>query len=146
MALRLMGNAMRGKRLCPICDHSSLIFLVEKKIANLLSRTNQTNVRTFAIDTSTSSAFDRDLKQKQRDRAARTHNLWRNTDDRQEDGDDDIVEYDYFRQEMAYRLVDRLDDIKREEGFPLALDIGKFSFLTHFFSKFVYFGCLGSMI
>jgi NADH dehydrogenase [ubiquinone] 1 alpha subcomplex assembly factor 5 len=33
-------------------------------------------------------------------------------------------EYDYFRQEIANRLVDRLDDILREEGFPLALDIG----------------------
>ena len=36
------------------------------------------------------------------------------------------MDYDYFRQEMAYRLVDRLDDIKREEGFPLALDIGTY--------------------
>lgn len=37
---------------------------------------------------------------------------------------EDVVDYNYFRREMAYRLVDRLDDIKREEGFPLALDIG----------------------
>jgi NADH dehydrogenase [ubiquinone] 1 alpha subcomplex assembly factor 5 len=35
-----------------------------------------------------------------------------------------VVEYNYFRKEMAYRLVDRLDDIKRDEGFPLALDVG----------------------
>lgn len=35
-----------------------------------------------------------------------------------------MVDYSYFKKEMAARLVDRLDDIKREEGFPLALDIG----------------------
>lgn len=68
------------------------------------------------MDTSTSSAFDRDLKFKQRDNAARAHLAWR-------DGKD-VVDYNYFRKEMAYRLVDRLDDIKRDEGFPLALDIG----------------------
>jgi hypothetical protein len=70
----------------------------------------------FSVDTITSSAFDRGLKQKQRNNAARSHKEW--------SGDEDVVDYDYFRQEMAYRLVDRLDDIKREEGFPLALDIG----------------------
>jgi hypothetical protein len=67
---------------------------------------------------STSHAFDRNLKRMQRDNAARTHKLWK--------GGDDVVDYDYLRQEMAFRLVDRLDDIKREEGFPLALDIGTF--------------------
>jgi NADH dehydrogenase [ubiquinone] 1 alpha subcomplex assembly factor 5 len=36
----------------------------------------------------------------------------------------DRQDYDYFRQELASRLVDRLDDIIREDGFPLALDIG----------------------
>jgi hypothetical protein len=74
--------------------------------------------RYFAVDTSTSSAFDRSLKQKQRNNAARAHKAW--------SGDEDAVDYNYFRQEMAYRLVDRLDDIRREEGFPLALDIGTF--------------------
>jgi len=73
-------------------------------------------VRSFAVDTVTSSAFDRRLKCKQRNNAARAHLAWK-------DGED-IVDYDYFRKEMAYRLVDRLDDIKRDEGFPLALDIG----------------------
>ena len=33
-------------------------------------------------------------------------------------------DYDYIRDEVANRLVDRLDDIRREAGFPLALDIG----------------------
>jgi hypothetical protein len=56
------------------------------------------------------------LKKKQRNNAAGAHKVWK-------DGED-VVDYNYFRREMAYRLVDRLDDIKREEGFPLALDIG----------------------
>ena len=68
------------------------------------------------VDTSTSSAFNRDLKCKQRNNAARAHLAWK-------DGED-VVDYNYFRKEMAFRLVDRLDDIKRDEGFPLALDIG----------------------
>jgi len=34
--------------------------------------------------------------------------------------------YDYIRTEVAKRLTDRLDDIRREEGFPLALEIGTF--------------------
>ena len=67
---------------------------------------------------STSKAFDRNLKRQQRDNAARARKAWRQQDD------DDIVDYEYFRQEMALRLVDRLDDIKRAEGFPLALEIG----------------------
>ena len=83
----------------------------------------------FSTDTnsSTSNAFDRSLKQRQRDNAARAHSRWR--------GGEDVVDYDYFRQEMAFRLVDRLDDIKREEGFPLALDIG--TYFKKQFSNFV---------
>ena len=34
----------------------------------------------------------------------------------------DAVEYDYLRNEAASRLLDRLDDIKRE--FPAVLDLG----------------------
>lgn len=64
---------------------------------------------------STNKAFDRPFKVIQRDNAARAHNRW---------DPSDRVTYDYFRQEIAHRLVDRLDDIKREDGFPLALDIG----------------------
>ena len=66
---------------------------------------------------SSTVAFDRNIKKIQRNNAARAHQLW----DR---GDPDLVEYDYFRQEIANRLVDRLEDIKRD-GFPLALDLGE---------------------
>jgi len=94
------------------------------------------NTRWFSADASTTKAFDRELKRKQRDNAARSNKAWRlagtelGTDDSSsssndnDDDDDDIVHYDYFHKEMAARLVDRLDDIKRAEGFPLALDIG----------------------
>jgi hypothetical protein len=65
---------------------------------------------------SSTVAFDRSIKKIQRDNAARAHQLWE---------DRDRVDYDYFREEIARRLVDRLDDIRRD-GFPLALDVGKF--------------------
>ncbi|CAB9500480.1 Arginine-hydroxylase NDUFAF5, mitochondrial [Seminavis robusta] len=71
---------------------------------------------------STSVAFDRTIKQRQRDNAARAQQLWKQADD--DINDTDRVSYDYFREEIARRLVDRLDDIRREEGFPLTLDVG----------------------
>mmetsp|Transcript_19160 Transcript_19160/g.53374 ORF Transcript_19160/g.53374 Transcript_19160/m.53374 type:complete len:438 (-) Transcript_19160:24-1337(-) len=82
--------------------------------------------RWFSVDTSTTKAFDRELKRKQRDNAARSKRAWRSgaSNGGDDNDDNDVVEYDYFRKEMAARLVDRLDDIKRAEGFPLALDIG----------------------
>ena len=72
--------------------------------------------RSFSSDQAATEAFDRRIKTLQRNNAARSHRLWRD--------DPESVNYDYLRTEIASRLVDRLDDIKREEGFPLALDIG----------------------
>jgi len=71
-------------------------------------------------------AFDRKIKWLQRQGAARAQQAWREANGGGGGGgkSEEIVEYDYFRQEIASRLVDRLDDIKREEGFPLALDVG----------------------
>lgn len=100
-----------------------------------------TTTRFHSTTSSTSKAFDRNVKRLQRDNAARARKVWRPTaaaaaaadvdhqhhdddSDTGDDDDDDIVDYEYFRQEMALRLVDRLDDIKRDEGFPLALDLG----------------------
>jgi NADH dehydrogenase [ubiquinone] 1 alpha subcomplex assembly factor 5 len=89
--------------------------------------------RSSSTTTSTPKAFDRHVKRLQRDNAARARKVWRQTaaataaasKNKENDDDDDIiVDYEYFRQEMALRLVDRLDDIKRDEGFPLALDLG----------------------
>ena len=74
-------------------------------------------------------AFDRNLKRLQRDGAARAQRKWREmaatsgTADRHRQ-QTDLVSYDYFREEISARLVDRLDDIRRNGGFPLALDIG----------------------
>jgi len=76
-------------------------------------------------DESSNHAFDRAVKLLQRDGAARAQKAWR------ESGDDDIIEYDYFRKEIGRRLIDRLDDIKREEGFSLALEIGAGSGILH---------------
>lgn len=65
---------------------------------------------------STHNAFNRPQKRKQRDNAARAIKTWRTSKS------NDVVEYDYIRTEIATRLVDRLDDMKR--AFPLALDLG----------------------
>jgi NADH dehydrogenase [ubiquinone] 1 alpha subcomplex assembly factor 5 len=82
-----------------------------------------------SASTSTSNAFDRSQKLLQRDNAARAVQRWRRK--ATEKGSDasvplddsaDVVEYDYIRDEIAARLVDRLDDMKR--SFPLALDLG----------------------
>lgn len=73
-------------------------------------------------------AFDRNLKRLQRDGAALAQRKWRESVAAAAAGADhqqaDSVSYDYFREEIASRLVDRLDDIRRDGGFPLALDIG----------------------
>jgi NADH dehydrogenase [ubiquinone] 1 alpha subcomplex assembly factor 5 len=94
----------------------------------------------FSSESSSSSGkvvFDRNLKRMQRDNAARAHKRWRQkvqnhnqqTSSSSPSPNDDnesknLISYDYMRHEIATRLVDRLDDIKREEGFPLALDLG----------------------
>ena len=75
--------------------------------------------------------FDHPLKTLQRDGAARSYKLWRaqsasSSPSNNNKSGDEFVDYDYFSREIAYRLVDRLDDIKRDQGFPLALDIGMY--------------------
>ena len=78
--------------------------------------------RKFASESRTNKAFDRYLKRLQRDQAARLHQ-------RTDGKEDDAVDYDYFREEIARRLVDRLDDIKI--SFPLALELGAGSGMVH---------------
>ena len=74
--------------------------------------------------TSTNQAFDRTFKRLQRDHAARLFQLRQQLPTTIDHAhiDDSAVDYDYFREEIARRLVDRLDDIK--VSFPLALDLG----------------------
>lgn len=70
-------------------------------------------------ESSSIHTFDRSLKRLQRDNAARAHRQWRSGVEAQP------VSYDYIQQELAHRLVDRLDDIKHSaDGFPLALNFG----------------------
>jgi NADH dehydrogenase [ubiquinone] 1 alpha subcomplex assembly factor 5 len=84
---------------------------------SLLIRVSRRITRCRSLsDESSTHAFDRALKTLQRDGAARAQQAWKE--------DEEPVEYDYFRQEIGRRLVDRLDDIKREDGFPLALEVG----------------------
>ena len=64
-------------------------------------------IRTKSTTTATNKAFNRHLKSIHKSNT--THH---------------IPNYSYFQQEIASRLTDRLDDIIRDDGFPLALDIG----------------------
>jgi NADH dehydrogenase [ubiquinone] 1 alpha subcomplex assembly factor 5 len=73
----------------------------------------------FSTESSATHAFDRKLKMQQRDNAARAHKIWSQGSNAAANSS-----YDYIRQEIASRLVDRLDDIVMEDGFPLALDVG----------------------
>lgn len=131
-----LGVSARRSRRCRIdrllnapsasAEASSSLFTEQYQAHSGKSKSVSVSNRWFSVDTSVSKAFDRDLKKKQRDNAARSRRAWRSAeiDDSTSSNvsHDDIVDYDYFRQEMATRLVDRLDDIKRP--FPLALDIG----------------------
>lgn len=80
--------------------------------------TQRLSPRRFLSLESSNHAFNRAAKILQRDGAARAVRAWR------ELSDSDIVDYDYFRLEIGKRLIDRLDDIKRDDGFPLALEVG----------------------
>jgi NADH dehydrogenase [ubiquinone] 1 alpha subcomplex assembly factor 5 len=124
---RLLSTACNWKRLpinesgppvrlhpCLTCGHLA----IHKRSLSSSNSDATTRSTASAAGSSTSVAFDRNLKRLQRDNSARAFQRW-------DPDDDDRVSYDYFREEIARRLVDRLDDIKRGgEGFPLALDVG----------------------
>ena len=99
----------------PVCSRSTRY---------LSSSSSSSTTAAAAAPDATHHAFDRAHKRKQRDNAARATLAWRrNSNDNDDDNENDaVVEYDYLRQEIAARLVDRLDDMKR--AFPLALDFG----------------------
>ena len=87
----------------------------------------------FSASGSVTAAFDRPLKRLQRDGAALATQKWRRQEEEGAANDPrtTILDYDYFRREIAARLVDRLDDIKKEGGFPLALDLGSSAGYLH---------------
>jgi len=104
--------------------------------------------------------FDRGVKWKQRTRAAESCRQYYNsylqseqqrgasaalTDRRRQQQADATTKvkpalpYDYFHVEVARRLVERLDDINvREEGFPLALEVGAGAEFVH---DAIVYGC-----
>ena len=63
--------------------------------------------------TSSNIVFDRNVKKLQRDGAAMAQKSWKQ---RASQTGEEVIEYDYFRDEIASRLVDRLDDINRPGG------------------------------
>lgn len=115
LSLNMMSLLRTGGRKAKCLKDARVVSTLLGRQDPLASVSRHDTARQFS-DSSTSSAFNRDWKRLQRDNAARAHQVWK-------DGKD-VVNYDYFRQEMAFRLVDRLDDIIRDDGFPLALDIG----------------------
>jgi len=78
------------------------------RIGNVTKRVLSSSSSSSTINES-SFVFDKEVKHIQRTSAANIVNS---------------QDYDYIRDEVANRLVDRLDDIRQEAGFPLALDIG----------------------
>lgn len=71
--------------------------------------------------------FDIKLKRLQKTQASLFHKKRRKkfeTNNKNNSENNEWIDYDYFRNEVAKRIVDRLDDIKLDKGFPLALDIG----------------------
>jgi len=104
------------------CSTSSTIELSYRNASSSCSSTTTTN-----SSSPVGIAFDRNFKRLQRDGASRAVQKWRKMQVETYDAHSttaSIADYDYFRREIASRLVDRLEDIRREEGFPLALDLG----------------------
>lgn len=100
--------------------HLALSPLWRPSLRMLLFSRSAIGLRTFSVTQqgeTTHQAFDRAHKRKQRDNAARAFKQWKSPN--KENG---AVTYDYLHEEVAARLVDRLDDMKR--AFPLALDFG----------------------
>ena len=95
--------------------------------SNQLYHTTQVYSNTNKNDNTSSStmAFDRKMKGLQRDAAARIHARYNNVEMKEKSNEGtNIYDYDYFQKEIALRLIDRLDDIVRDDGFPLGLNIG----------------------
>ena len=70
----------------------------------------------FSTKDETSSSnyvFNRNVKKLQRDGAAMAQKNWKQ---RASQTGEEVIDYDYFREEIASRLVDRLDDINRPGG------------------------------
>jgi NADH dehydrogenase [ubiquinone] 1 alpha subcomplex assembly factor 5 len=137
LLLQRQGLPPPPRRMANVISSRSTQFLFSSKSS---SSSSSSNVSSSSSSTSSGKnkgvlVFDRTLKRLQRDNAARAQKQWRQTlvakkgDPKSSshvanEEHDDLISYDYIRQEIATRLIDRLDDIKREEGFPLALDLG----------------------
>lgn len=120
----LEGHALRAKttKYVTTIFSNHLTMRIFPRSARCLSHLPFKKTSVLAVNLSTEAdssvtvAFDRKMKRIQRDSAARAFLL--------QQKNEDTVDYDYFRETIAARLVDRLDDIRHDEGFSLALDLG----------------------
>ncbi|XP_071834640.1 arginine-hydroxylase NDUFAF5, mitochondrial-like isoform X2 [Apostichopus japonicus] len=95
-----------------VCNKATSQRMFEKchqvRVARSLKRTfHSSSLDRCPQDETVMNVFNRKAKWRQRDRAAKA---------------EDVEIYDYLKDEVAYRLVDRLRDVTRT--FPVAADIG----------------------
>lgn len=92
-----------------VCRSTNLLLFIPKHTKQFIKLRCVCTTNTLnKIEASTLNIFDRNTKSLQRQRAAIA---------------DDVNVYDYLKDEIGFRLADRVFDIKRK--FKLAADIGK---------------------
>lgn len=87
------------------CSNSILIRTINKSFVKICCFS--TSSKQLRIESNVVNIFDRNTKSLQRERAARA---------------EDVNLYDYLKDEIGFRLADRVFDIKRK--FKLAADLG----------------------
>mmetsp|Transcript_368 Transcript_368/g.843 ORF Transcript_368/g.843 Transcript_368/m.843 type:complete len:282 (-) Transcript_368:734-1579(-) len=110
----------------------SALFVRSPSRRNFSTNNNSNNASNKNGEEDETAPFDRRVKLKQRSRAAESciqyydHYIQsRKQQNQNKIKKKPILPYDYFHEEVARRLIERLDDINvREEGFPLALEVG----------------------
>ena len=88
----------------------------------LRKRPSSFNVTSTSFSTSPQVVFDTAFKTQQRDTLASLQ--IKQLDAFDEETQEEAIRYDYLRDEIADRLVDRLDDLESGRQFPKAADVG----------------------
>ena len=109
-------NRICGKVAIPI-QRSLLVISNNRSTQHMKCYDHQIQfTHSFSTKDETSSSnyvFNRNVKKLQRDGAAMAQKNWKQ---RASQTGEEVIDYDYFREEIASRLVDRLDDINRPGG------------------------------
>lgn len=100
-----LPHLSRCRRLFPDCRWMQKGIFITRPEKRYFS--SSSNLSHPAREENVMNVFDRKTKRKQRDRAALAK---------------DVEVYDYIKDEIAYRMVDRIRDVTRK--FPVAVDLG----------------------